>query len=190
MMTARLIRRTEIYFCERISPPPTFDLSMNEYHSPIRRLGHIALVLLLVLATLTAPVAAVRPVTSFLDATVSMGDLDDTAALEAFFDRELPASMERNHVPGAVLTVPVRYEWGWIPDGPAAINECPITFANILAVVHLTFTTVDHLSSSHERYESDSPDYVIYLELLCDFGYCNPQPRPKHLFIPSEKITQ
>jgi CubicO group peptidase (beta-lactamase class C family) len=58
------------------------------------------LAVLLLVATV-APVVAASP----QDPSLVGSDITDARAVEAFFDRELAASMERNGVPGAVLTV-------------------------------------------------------------------------------------
>lgn len=78
------------------------------HHSILRQLVRLGLVVLVTLATGTASVAAVAPAqatTLSVETATASGDLHDAAALEAFFDARLAESMERNHVPGAVLTV-------------------------------------------------------------------------------------
>jgi CubicO group peptidase (beta-lactamase class C family) len=83
-------------------------VSMNEHDSLAIRLISLALTVLLILSAV-APAAAVAPRETPLPLVAGTdivgSDITDPAAVAAFFDRELPASMERNGVPGGVLTV-------------------------------------------------------------------------------------
>ena len=76
---------------------------MNKHHSLRVRLASLVLAVLLLVATV-APAAAASPAESSVS-PIAGADLTDSAVVEAFFDRELPASMDRNGVPGGVLTV-------------------------------------------------------------------------------------
>jgi CubicO group peptidase (beta-lactamase class C family) len=75
---------------------------MQLHHSLRPQLVAIALVTLLLVATV-APVAATGPQEPAL--SLAGSERIDSAAAAAFFDRELPASMERHGVPGGVVTV-------------------------------------------------------------------------------------
>jgi CubicO group peptidase (beta-lactamase class C family) len=75
---------------------------MQLHHSLRTQLVAIGLVTLLLVATV-APVAATGPQEPAL--SLAGSERIDSAAAAAFFDRELPASMERHGVPGGVVTV-------------------------------------------------------------------------------------
>ena len=76
---------------------------MNDHHSLSVRLASFALAVLLLTATVGPAVAVSPPAASPVFTTTV--DSSDRAAITAFFERELPASMARNDVPGGVLTV-------------------------------------------------------------------------------------
>jgi CubicO group peptidase (beta-lactamase class C family) len=76
---------------------------MKEHHSLRVRLASLALAVLLLVATVAQGAVASPEGASV--SPIAGADVTDPAAVEAFFDRELPASMARNGVPGGVLTV-------------------------------------------------------------------------------------
>ncbi|KAB1197214.1 MULTISPECIES: serine hydrolase [Haloferax] len=76
---------------------------MKKHHTFHVRLASLALAVLLLVATV-APAAGASQAESAVS-SITGSDVTDPAAVEAFFDRELPASMARNDVPGGVLTV-------------------------------------------------------------------------------------
>mgnify|MGYP006299908709 FL=1 len=75
---------------------------MNNHHSLHVRMASLALAVLLLVVTV-APTVVASPEASSIP-RVAGTDITDSAAVAAFFDRELPTNMERNNVRGGVLT--------------------------------------------------------------------------------------
>jgi CubicO group peptidase (beta-lactamase class C family) len=75
---------------------------MQVHHSLRTQLVALAFITVLLVATV-APAAATSPQEPAL--SLAGSDSIDPAAVATFFDRELPASMERHDVPGGVVTV-------------------------------------------------------------------------------------